>query len=389
MPTERAPEPPPTSRRPRIFLHIGAMKTGTTYLQQLLTLNKGSLATAGYLFPGATWAQQSHAARDVLSRGPSGHPGRWAALSTEMLTHPGPGSVFSMEFLSFADPPRAARIVDSLAGAEVHVILTVRDTAQAVPGQWQTSCRNAGTVPWPRLVQALGHAARGDAVAAARPDRMFQRTQGIPRMLEVWVPVVGTERVHVVTVPPKGSGPRVLWERFAAVLGIDPQACPLDPVSANVSMGHPSTEMLRRVNVELGKLPPGVYERTVRGPMRPALAAHSSAEPRIRLNRGGAAKAARFNRRIRAAVTELGVPLVGDPDDLPVTRPDPATPTALYRPTATELLDAAEVMWQAMHEQLGTGPAGPVDRERWQRTEDPVQAAARDVAEVIRRCAAR
>src|SRR3712207_1097912 len=31
-------------RRPRIYLHIGAMKTGTTYLQDLMAANKENLA---------------------------------------------------------------------------------------------------------------------------------------------------------------------------------------------------------------------------------------------------------------------------------------------------------------------------------------------------------
>ena len=41
-----------TAPGPVVFLHIGAMKTGTTFLQNLMHENKANLAEAGYLLPG-------------------------------------------------------------------------------------------------------------------------------------------------------------------------------------------------------------------------------------------------------------------------------------------------------------------------------------------------
>ena len=42
----------PSASEPVVFLHIGAMKTGTTFLQQLMSANKEDLLKAGFLFPG-------------------------------------------------------------------------------------------------------------------------------------------------------------------------------------------------------------------------------------------------------------------------------------------------------------------------------------------------
>ena len=53
-------------KAPRIYLHIGAMKTGTTFLQGLMSANQEALGRAGYLFPGEKWAEQSLAVRDVM-----------------------------------------------------------------------------------------------------------------------------------------------------------------------------------------------------------------------------------------------------------------------------------------------------------------------------------
>src|SRR6476619_6799928 len=122
---------PPWRRRPAIYLHIGAMKTGTTFLQDLMQANRAELADAGFLFPGERWADQSLAVQDVLGFGAddpralAATRGRWAAMAAEMLAHRG-ASILSMEFLSFADTDAAARVLASLEEADVHVVVTVR-----------------------------------------------------------------------------------------------------------------------------------------------------------------------------------------------------------------------------------------------------------------------
>src|SRR5688572_23545665 len=115
---------PVTETRPVVFLHIGATKTGTTYLQNLIVANKEHLAAAGYFFPGDTWVRQVRAVQDVID-GTRGDPrvateaqGAWAALAREVLDHTGTASIISMEFLSFADARRAKRAVTSLRPAE-------------------------------------------------------------------------------------------------------------------------------------------------------------------------------------------------------------------------------------------------------------------------------
>src|SRR3954470_17187743 len=103
------PESPHPPGRPVVFLHIGPMKTGTTYLQAVMIANKRQLADAGVLFPGDSWARQIRAAQDVLvlqRREPvvrQKAPGSWRRLVAEMRAHEGT-SVISMEFLGFARP---------------------------------------------------------------------------------------------------------------------------------------------------------------------------------------------------------------------------------------------------------------------------------------------
>lgn len=401
---------PGRRRPPRIYLHIGAMKTGTTYLQKLMAGNREALAGAGCLVPDRTWGEQTRAARDALGFTPrdpvvrAQMDGSWRRVVEEMLDHQGQAAIFSMEFLSFADAARASRVLDSFPGAEVHVILTVRDAATAVPAQWQTSCRNAGTVPWPRFVGGLRQAVTGDIAPRNRAGRMFQRTQGIVRMLEVWTPLVHPDRVHVVTVPPRGSDARLLWERFAGVLGVPPEVAARDPARSNPSLGHASAEFLRRLNVELEGLTLREYVRAVREPLQPVLGERAQLERPVQLHGKGRVHAARWNSRVREAIGDSGVHLVGELSDLPVEPPGAPAPGSLAEPTTEEVLAAAvaatdrlvdvEARLRSRLASSGHLPAdGPPERgrrgpapPRWGDGEEAVGLAAQEAASLVRAC---
>ncbi len=398
------------------------MKTGTTYLQGLLSANKDRLADAGYLFPGERWTDQSRAAADVLGfsledpRRKAAVEGRWDRIVTEMLAHRGRGrkaSIFSMEFLSFADTEQATRILDSLAQADVEIILTVRDTISTIPAQWQTSCRNGAHVPYRRFVYGVRDALAADSGdgPVSKPVRLFRRTQDIERMLDVWVPLVGAQRVHVVTVPPRGSDPALLWHRFASVVGVDPDVCEQPDEGSNSSLGHASTELMRLVNKQL-HLSPTDYTLLVKGPLaRRILGSRADVEKPIRMHRRGHILGVRWNRRIRRAVQRHEVHVVGSLDDLVVQRPGKDVRPKLPQAAPHEILAAAVHARDgllALREQLSDGlpdrpstggvaepqvlrlprlpfePVTPADR--WSDRPDPLQAAVDELVDLVHQC---
>ncbi len=389
---------------PRIYLHIGAMKTGTTFLQGIMSANRQALREAGFLFPGRRWTEQSNAVRDILfdpsdPRMQARVAGSWDKLRTRMLSFQGQASIVSMEFLSFADADQARRIVDSLSGAEVHIVLTVRDAAAAIPAQWQTSCRNGGRISYQRMVRAVRYILNDQLPPRARSARLFRRTQGIPDMLDVWVPLVGARRVHIVTVPPRGADPMVLWRRFAKVVGVDPAVCSEPPTTSNPSLGHASSELLRRVNATLGPVHRLDYNKVVKGELaRNILSQRADAESPMRLNQRGLKLATAWNLKVREAIAAHGVRVVGSLDDLPTTLPVGGAPRELPRPTSAELLasaatarDGLAALVADLSDKVGDPPPAPepdlpTRDDRWNGAEDPVGAAVAEVTALVRTC---
>ncbi|MDZ5621220.1 hypothetical protein [Nocardioides bizhenqiangii] len=350
------------SRPAPIYLHIGGPSTGTTYLQRLMYANRDGLGRTGYLLP-APWRDVVLATHDALSFGrPTGHKndltraagGRWDRLAEELTAHGGKGTVVSMEFLCWARPAAAERIISSLGDAEVHVVLTVRDTAAVLRSQWQTNCRNGEEVPLRRMLWGLRQIVKEDGEPASRPERMIHRGMGIPTMIDTWVPLVGADRVHVVTVPLRSDDPDLLWKRFAGVVGIKPSRCRERAVQSNASLGLPSSELMRLLNIELGPVRRTDYLRTMKVLLaRDILSERADQERKVTLNRPGRNLAARWNDRIRGAISTSGVDLVGSLDDLPVTRAGKDVPAELETPTDEELLFAAAWARKGLVEAIG------------------------------------
>jgi hypothetical protein len=144
----------------KVFLHVGLPKSGTSYLQAVFADNKARLRKrARVLYPGQTWTDQVLAARDVLSANPHGGRdpevlGAWQRLVDEVTAWDG-DSLVSMEWLGSAETAQAQRMVETLAPAQVEIIVTVRDIARTVPAAWQEFVQNWELWSWPEFLGAV------------------------------------------------------------------------------------------------------------------------------------------------------------------------------------------------------------------------------------------
>jgi hypothetical protein len=234
-----------------VFLHIGAPKTGTTYLQDRLTINAARLARQGVHLPstsrlvGANLAQ-FRAALDLLGQdwgGPPGHAeGAWPDLMRKVRRTQGT-VIISHEILAGASPDRVVKAMNDLAGSEVHVVYSARDLGRQLPAGWQESIKQGRRWTFRRFLNKM---------EGGSP--WFYRALDLPTVLSTWGAHLPPERVHVVTVPKRTAGtvtPRggdTLWLRFCQVFGIDPAWAPLDSERANRSLGMAETQLIRQLN---------------------------------------------------------------------------------------------------------------------------------------------
>lgn len=358
-------------RLPTTYLHIGAMKTGTTYLQALMFANKAELSSAGLLVPGVASYEQALAARDILEmRGGNAQlrartQGAWDKITSEMLRHQDKTAVISMEFFGFSNPERAARVVHALSGAELHVVITVRDAAKTIPAQWQTHCRNGGTVSWPafaRQVRRTPLVAKGGR--SPKGARVFSRSQGVPRMLQVWGGLIPKERLHVVVVPANRDEPELLWRRFAAVVGVDPGICTVPVVPRNSSLGYASADLIRRVNLHLGKPVTAECSAQLRQ-LALILATRSAHEDPVSMDPKTRQFSRRWNRHTRRAVQAMGVDVVGDLSELPGRPPAMGLPAAsrIEEPDVEDVVAAAQYAVKGLMQLLDSATQMPVPLE--------------------------
>ncbi|HET6562920.1 MAG TPA: hypothetical protein VFG72_13675 [Marmoricola sp.] len=217
----------------RIVLHIGAPKTGTTYLQRLLFQNQAPLAEAGVLVPGR---RRLHASAATSIRQPPNGPHRvdWERLVAESQAWPGT-VVLSNEWFCMANARSARRALSELGDVEKHVVFTARDFVAQVPAAWQESLK-------------LGISTRlEEFVSSLETDRGRWRWSVLDPalVLERWRNDLPAEHLHVVTVPPTGSEPTLLWRRFAEACGFPADACDTEVSQTRESVSVEAARLLQ------------------------------------------------------------------------------------------------------------------------------------------------
>lgn len=301
----------------RVVLHVGAPKTGTTYLQDRLQLNARALAAAGVHVPAGSPLVPAplfhfRAALDLLEQdwgGPPGHAeGSWESLVRKVRRRSGT-VVISHEILAPA-PAEAVERAKAELGAgrstELHVVYTARDLARQIPAAWQESVKQGRRWTYQAFLRKLEH---------GKP--WFYRALDLPTVLGAWGAGLPPERVHVVTVPPRGADRGVLWERFCQTLGVDPAVGHQESTEANRSLGVAETTMLRQLNRRMKRATrrEAVFDELIREMLAQETLVRTRSQPvRLppRLLPWAEAETERWLDWVRAS----GVDVVGDLADL-------------------------------------------------------------------------
>jgi hypothetical protein len=319
----------------RVFLHVGSPKTGSTFLQEVLWSQRQTAEDQGLLLPMSSFFDHFLGTVDLRGlagqeRFPERATGMWNRIVEAGLRWPGDVLV-SHELLAAATADQAQRAVQAWGDTEVHVIVTARDLGRQIPAEWQEHLKHRSALRFAEFV---------DALRKRSPQaEWFWLVQDFADVCRRWSTAVPAANVHVVTVPPSGSPPELLWTRFATLIGLDPETFELTASRANASLKAEQAEMLRRVNERLGdRLPiPGPYPVTVKEVFaqdvlqgRPGLT--------IALDHDDRAFAIKRSHEIVSEIEQLGVDIVGDLADLvpPEEPPSTGVPSTSHPETVAE-----------------------------------------------------
>lgn len=327
---------------PRVVLHVGLPKTGTSFVQSMLRENAGTLVrhdvhlaeTSGQsLFPAVLYAtgrsegwgrsvQEGERAWERL--------GAWARTGTGVR-------VISSETLCLAGEEQITRMLEDLRPAQVDVVVTLRDLARQIPAEWQEGVKHGRRWPYAAFLDTVLDDPPQQAGRRAARER-FWRAQDPVGVLDRWASHVGHDRVRVVVSPAAGGPREELWRRFARATGLSEVAVTSPDTPANTSLGRVQVEVLRRVNRRVtrrgnettyGEVVKRLYAGTVlRGQGGEKILLPESRVPEVQaLARGWA-----------ATIAERGYDVSGDLDDLV---PGEALQDAGAAPSSSQMLDAA------------------------------------------------
>jgi hypothetical protein len=340
----------------RIVLHIGTMKSGTTYLQHILAASDEQLRASGWLYPH-TWRPTDEVPTQQFAfyglLGPQipwvegwrdAHRGAWDRLRDQVGGWDGP-VIMSAEALVALDDAGIDTLLESLPRAPVDVVLTVRSLASVLPSSWQQHLRNGHSQSFDGY---LGMIRDGRADRDGSPSgHVFWRSYDMADVLRRWGSAVGIDRCVVVTVP-RSAPTDELWRRFREATGLGDAAPDTPPEVprdlANVGATAPEAlivEAVNRVMVERGASQAERRAR-VRLIMVRGLLPRADRGVALRVPPAWASEVAAWIDADVDAIRSSGVRVVGDVDDLRADRatddPAPLLPEEVATAAAEALL---------------------------------------------------
>jgi len=326
----------------KVLLHVGTPKTGTSYLQDVLFRNREVLAEAGIAYPATRHDSHFLAALDLMQLPWGGLQaeaiGAWDELAQQVREHDGT-AIISHEILATASRAQIGRALESLGhgeGTEIHLVLSVRDLVRQIPAEWQENVKHRAQLPYGTFLDQITDPERTTRIGA-----WFWGVQEVPDILDRWGQDLPPSNVHLVTVPPPGGAPELLWKRFSQAFRLDGIDLDLEGERHNPSLGAPETTLLRRINRKANaELAPADYRPLVRELLAHQTLSRRTRSPRLALPPDLHSWVQELSGSWIAEIEARGYDVVGDLGDL-VGAPPVAEYADPDRPRERQVASAA------------------------------------------------
>lgn len=302
----------------RVFVHVGAAKAGSTYLQTLLWANQEVLEKAGVLVPGRNSFDHNRVMQMVRMK----HPDEQAQAAWRLVMDRIAGFsgtvVISNEWLCLARPRQIRRLFRALAPREVHVVATARDLVGAVPSAWQENLKLGAGRSLPEFIAWMDD-----------PDARWKWGVLDPALfLPRWAEQLPPGRVHVIPLDPLSNDPDLLWKRFAGLIGVDPDVIDLEVGRSNESLSAEGARFLELTGDQVREAVDGARDhwnwnyRLIRDYLSHELVAQRRGRPIALSDEDRTVIEQRAKESVARLVAD-GYDIVGDVDELTRQRPRP------------------------------------------------------------------
>jgi hypothetical protein len=246
---------------PRLFIHIGHPKTGTTSIQTFLLENRAALRCQGILVPLAGVREGAHHGLTEnyfsVRRGQDQSGANLEALQREMREAGCPTVVLSSEAFIQENPARFTGFRD--AGYEVFIIYYIRRQDLAVESVYAQRVRSYNQME----IQPI-------------QEMLRQLTPHYRKHLDRFANTFGRAHIRVRPFEKAAVAGGALLPDFLTLIGADPAAFPAADRKRNTSFKRDYLEFKRRCN----RLPLLEHEHQKLGPELDALsAADTSPQP--------------------------------------------------------------------------------------------------------------
>lgn len=222
------------------IIHVGQMKSGTTFIQQILKHNKKNIMDKGFLYPGELLNQQ-HACYGICGKNiPWVTPNkRWTQLGNDVLEEINSATgnvIMSAEALSCMNESGIEQFVESLGGID-KVVITVRNLHKTLSSAWQQSLKGGSTKSINEFFHGL--------VETRQDENGFWRNYAFGNTAKWWAKYA---EVNIV-VASESNDKYKIWEDFSSVVGLPDVSYPaFDAEASNSSLYYEDAEILRLFN---------------------------------------------------------------------------------------------------------------------------------------------
>jgi hypothetical protein len=240
---------------PKLFLHVGFHKTGTTSLQDALNRNRAELLTQGLIYPKTRRFRAQH--EFAWSAGKRGWG--WKQFGGSQAG-PGPARrmfrlirsskqdvIISSEFLSELTPAKIQKLISSIGDKDLRVIFTVRPVAKILPSAYQQEVKNGSKLTFDRWLERVLEPEKEN-----RNKTRFWTRHSHHIEIDKWAEVVGKDRITVIVADE--SKPEFLTESFFKLVQADTSNFRESKKEVvNRSMDLAEIELLRRINAKFDR----------------------------------------------------------------------------------------------------------------------------------------